>query len=78
MVRQHNTLDAMLICKNGVFDALDALDDHRQISELPDPGQDLPINGRGDGASHNFGDSLSTSIAIQGLYEYEDRSFPEV
>lgn len=78
MVRQHNTLDAMLICKNGVFDALNALDDHRQISELPDPGQDIPINGGGDGAGHNFGYPLSLSIAIQGLYEYKYRGFPEV
>jgi hypothetical protein len=36
----------MIICKDSVFNTLNALDDHRKISEFPNPRQDAPVNPR--------------------------------
>jgi hypothetical protein len=68
----------MIIRKNGVFDALNALDDHRKIGEFPDPRQDVPVSSWRNGTSRNFGYSLSLGVAIHGLLAYKHFDLDDV
>lgn len=44
MVGEDDALNTVLIGEDRVFNTLDAFDDHREVRQLPQPGEDFPIN----------------------------------
>lgn len=67
MVRKDDTLDAVLVGQDGVFDSLDAFNYYWEFGQAADPVQDVPVDEGRDSASPGFGDTCTAGLIVAGL-----------
>ena len=68
VIREDNALYAMLVGEYRVFNALDPLDNHREVCQFPYPSENVPVDGWGDGASRDLCNTLTLSVTVLCLF----------
>lgn len=68
-------MDAVLVRQHRILHALDPLDHQREVGDLADPGNRVPVEVGRDGAREGFGDPLDRlAFASDDLVLFADLS----
>lgn len=60
-------MNAVFVGQDGVFDGLDTFNHYRELGEVADPGENVPVDEGGNRAGEGFGYACAGAAVITGL-----------